>query len=206
MDMKKLFIIIFVSLGSALFGQIHNRMIKFNVGISKEQFGLKESIVSFNDTSANQFDNGFFSPVFSISEEFTFNERFSLGATVGYQYFDIKYNTMPYGFNLFFGTINPQLSVFYRAGFEYYIKLKAGIVYRTVDNTIIPEQTQRQFPQSTNLITGVTIAGLNFFVSDNWALNAEFSVWSPEWVNLGISYRFFKGVMPNVEDDGYFLD
>jgi hypothetical protein len=202
--MKKLLFILFFSLSTNTFSQIHNRMIKLNVGISKEQFGLKNKTISYNDTSANQFTFNSASPVFSISEEFTFNERFSLSGTFGYQYFDIDYNSNKYGYDLFFITINPQLSVFYHKGFEYYIKLKAGIIYRNGNLDIVSEQTQRHFASKTNLVTGVTLIGLHFFVSNNWAINTEFSIWSPEWVNLGISYRFFKGEMPKVE--GYFTD
>ncbi len=204
--MKKLLFVLFIGYSFLLTAQIHNRMIKFNVGISKEQFGIKDKIIQYNDTSANHFSYHSTSPVFSLSEEFTFNERFSLGATIGYQYFDIDYNNSKYGYDLFFLTVNPQLSVFYRKGFEYYIKLKAGLIYRNGNLDKIPEQTQRYFPSSNNITTGLTFIGLNFFISNKWAINSEFSIWSPEWVNLGISYRFFKGEMPKVEDEGYFTD
>lgn len=204
--MKKLLLFIFVAFNAISFSQIHNRMIKFNVGVSKEQFGIKDEIVSFNDSSSNHFYFNMASPVFSLSEEFTFNERFSLGGTIGYQYFDIDYNSNKYGYDLFFLTINPQLSVYYHKGFEYYIKLKAGLIYRNGNLDMITEQAQRYFPSNTNFVTGVTFIGLNFFMNNHWAINTEFSVWSPEWVNLGISYRFFKGEMPKIEDKDYYTD
>lgn len=204
--MKKLLFVIFIGLCFLSKAQIHNRMIKFNVGISKEQFGIKDEIIQFNDTSANQFTYHSSSPVFSLSEEFIFNERFSLGATIGYQYFDIDYNSSKIGYDLFFFTANPQLSIFYRKGFEYYIKLRAGLIYRNGKLDELPGQTQRHFPSTTNITTGVTLIGLNFFISNKWAINTEFSIWSTEWANLGISYRFFRGEMPKIEDDGYFSD
>ncbi len=204
--MKKLLLVLFVGFNILSSAQIHNRMIKFNVGISKEQFGIKNEIKQFNDTSANHFTFNSASPVFMLSEELTFNERFSLGATIGYQYFDIDYNSTKIGYDLFFLTVNPQLSVFYRKGFEYYIKLRAGFIYRNGKLDELPAQTQRHFPSTTNITTGVTLVGLNFFISNKWAINSEFSIWSPEWINLGISYRFFKGEMPKIEDDGYFTD
>ena len=80
------------------------------------------------------------------------------------------------------------------------------MVYRKGNLDILTEQTQRHFATKTNLVTGLTLIGLNFFVSDNWAINTEFSIWSPEWINLGISYRFFKGEMPKIEDEGYYTD
>jgi len=204
--MKKLLLILFVGCNTLSFSQIHNRMIKFNVGVSKEQFGIKNIISEYNDTSSYHFDFISSSPVFSLSEEFTFNERFSLGATLGYQYFNVYYNQNKYGFDLFFATLNPQLSVFYKKGFEYYIKLKVGMVYRNGNLDLPTEQTQRHFPQKTSLVTGLTLIGLNFFLSNHWAINSELSIWSPEWANIGISYRFFKGEMPKVEDEGYFTD
>ncbi|HIP37388.1 MAG TPA: hypothetical protein EYG85_11090 [Crocinitomix sp.] len=204
--MKKLLVLFFVGVSGLSYTQIHNRMIKFNVGISKEQIGLKETIVTYNDTSSNYFNYNLSSPVFSLSEEFVFNDRFSLGATIGYQYFDIDFNQKKYGTDLFFATINPQLSIFYRKGFEYYIKLRAGLVYRNSNFNELPLQTQRYFPQKTNLITGVTLVGINFFINNKWSLNTELSIWATEIVNIGISYRFFRGDMPNIEDNGYYTD
>ncbi len=204
--MNKLFFVFCIGVTTLSFSQIHNRMFKFNVGIGKEQFALQNTFQYYNDTSLNHFSYIASSPIFTISEEFTFNELFSLGGSLGYQYYNINYNNKKVGTNLFFLTLNPQLSIFYRKGFEYYIKLQAGFVYRDSDFEVITEQMQRHLPQQTNLITGVTLAGLNFFVSNRWALNAELSIWTPQWANIGVSYRFFKGEMPDPEKLDYYTD
>jgi len=206
--MKKRLLVIFILHSLLGFSQIHNRLLKFNIGVSGEQFTIADNIKTFNDTSfSNSFTHKLTLPMISISEEFTLNDRFSLTGMLGYQYFDIKYNGAKYGTNLVFTSVNPQLSVFYRAGFEYYIKLKLGVVHRFGDVESIPTYTQRLFPAQTNVFTGVTIAGLNFFFHDNWGANLELSLWSPELLNVGITYRFFKGELPeNFSKDGYYTD
>ena len=206
--MKKLVFILFLTIGTMANGQIHNRLVKFNIGISNEQLRLKKGITNFNDTSlVNSFDYNLALPAISVSEEFTLNELFSLTGTLGYQYFDIDYNGEKYGTNLFFGSVNPQLSVFYRAGFEYYLKLKVGVAYRQGKIESIPEYTQRFFPSKVNVFTGVTIAGINVFFHDNWGANFELALWSPELISAGLTYRFFKGEMPeNLPENGYYKD
>lgn len=206
--MKKLLLIFFLLGISTSFSQIHNRVLKFNIGVSGEQFSLADDIEKFNDTSSfNQFTHNLTLPSFSFSEEFTLNELFSLTGTIGYQYYDIDFNNQKYGTNLFFASVNPQLSVFYRAGFEYYIKLKVGLIYRQGDFNSVPVYTQRFFPTKFDMFTGVTFAGINVFFHDNWGANMELSLWSPELVNVGLTYRFFKGELPeNAGGDGYYTD
>lgn len=207
-NMKKLFFIFTLLFCFVIKAQIHNRLLKINFGISAEQFRISDNIKSFNDTSAmNSFNHKLTLPMVSISEEFTLNELFSLSGTLGYQYFDIDYNNQKYGTNLFFASVNPQLSVFYRAGFEYYLKLKVGVVYRQGNLESIPIYTQRFFPNKINVFTGVTIAGINVFFHDNWGANMELSLWSPELINVGLTYRFFKGELPeNMPENGYYND
>lgn len=207
-SMKKLFFVFLFLLTYTGIAQIHNRMLKFNVGYSNEQLRLKRGINNFNDTSTfDKFNYKIALPAFSFSEEFTLNELFSITGTIGYQYFDIDFNNQKYGTNLFFASVNPQLSVFYRAGFEYYLKLKIGVAYRQGKIESIPEYTQRFFPSKINVFTGVTIAGINVFFHDNWGANMELSLWSPELINIGLTYRFFKGELPkNIPENGYYND
>ena len=206
--MKNLLFIYFLFAISTSFAQIHNRVLKFNVGVNGEQFSLAKDINTFNDTSSlDQFNHKYTLPTLSISEEFTLNELFSLTGTIGYQYYNIDFNNQKYGTNLFFASVNPQLSVFYRAGFEYYVKLKVGVIYRQGNLESIPAYTQRFFPTKLNMFTGVTFAGVNVFFHDNWGANMELALWSPELVSVGLTYRFFKGEMPeDVMNDGYYTD
>jgi hypothetical protein len=206
--MKKLLLLILLLKISISYSQIHNRLIKFNVGYSTEQYTVKNQINILNvSDSINKFSYNFGLPVITISEEFTLNELFSFTGTLGYQYFDIDYNNDKYGTNLFFVSVNPQLSIFYKAGFEYYLKLKLGYIYRFGIQKSIPEQSQRLLPEKSNLFTGVTFGGFNFFFHDHWGANLELSLWSPELINFGLTYRFFKGERPkNIPNNGYYID
>ena len=205
--MKKMLFLSFILFSATSYSQIHNRMFKFNIGLSHEQFDFKNTVKVFNDTSlVNHFDHKYAAPVFSISEDFTLNQLFSISGTIGYQMFSTKYNNSNYGTHLFFGSINPQLSIFYRTGYEIYIKLKLGMIYRASKYSDLSDQTQRFFPEKFNLFTGVS-GGVNLFVNDNWGINVELSIWSPEFVNFGLTYRFFKGKMPTqAQIDGYYVD
>jgi len=205
--MKKMVFLSFLLFSVFSFAQVHNRMLKFNIGLSHEQFDVKNSIKTFNDTSiVNKFDHDFTLPVFSISEDVTLNQMFSVSGTLGYQLFKTKYNNSFYGTHLLFGSINPQLSVFCRKGYEVYIKLKVGMIYRVSKYKDLPEQTQRFFPENINLITGIS-GGFNMFLNDSWGINAELSLWSPEFINLGLTYRFFKGeTPPEAVEEGYYVD
>jgi len=205
--MKKMLFLSFILCTVSSFAQVHNRMLKFNIGLSHEQFDFKNKVQAFNDTSlVNKFDHNFTLPVMSISEDFALNELFSVSGTVGYQLSDTKYNSTNYGTHLIFGSINPQLSVFYRSGYEFYIKLKLGMIYRISEYSSLPDQTQRFFAENYNLSTGVS-GGFNFFMNDNWGINVELSLWSPEFINFGLTYRFFKGKTPTESQlDGYYTD
>jgi len=175
--------------------QIHNRVFKLNVGYSGEQFRFSNTVKSFNDTSmVNNFDHKYALPVFSVSEEFILSKVFSVSGTVGYQFFNTKYNDSKYGSHIMFGSINTQL-IFYNRGFEMYVKLKFGMIYRENRSSDLPFYTQRFMAEKFNLITGASV-GVNYFVNNRWGINAELSFWSPELINFGLTYRFFKGITP----------
>jgi hypothetical protein len=206
--MKKFIALLLIFSGFSVNAQIHNRLLKFNIGVSLEQFSIANTIKVYNDTSGfDNFNRNYTLPMVSISEEFTLNQLFSITGTIGFQNFNIKYNNQKYYSNLFFASVNPQLTVFYKAGFEYYVKLKVGVAYRQGDLTSIPQYSQAFFPEKANFFTGLTFAGLNFFFHDNWGANMELSLWSPQLVNVGLTYRFFKGEMPkNVPENGFYYD
>jgi len=190
-----LFSVTFGLLTFSSISQIHNRVLKINVGYSGEQFRFSNTVKSFNDTSeVNNFNHKYALPVFSVSEEFILSQVFSVSGTVGYQFFNTNYNDAKYGSHIVFGSINPQL-VFYSRGFEMYLKLKFGMIYRENRCSDLPFYTQRFMSEKFNLITGASV-GVNYFINNKWGLNAELSFWSPELINFGLTYRFFKGIMP----------
>jgi len=205
--MKKIILLATLILSLNSFSQIHNRMLKFNIGLSHEQFDLKEGYKDFNDSSTtNYFEHKYALPAFTVSEDFTLNQLFSISSTIGYQFFNTNYNNQKYGTHLFFTSVNPQLSIFYHLGFELYIKLKLGIIYRISKYNELPDQAQRVFPENFNIFTGVS-AGFNYFIDNKWGLNTELSLWSPEFINIGVTYRFFKGTLPEYKpEEGYYID
>ena len=66
---------------------------------------------------------------------------------------------------------------------------------------ILTEQMTRLFPDKVNLFTGVTLGGFNFFISDHLGLNLELSIWAPEMATFGLSYRFFRGELPTIQEN-----
>ena len=60
---------------------------------------------------------------------------------------------------------------------------------------------RRLFPEKVNLFTGVTLGGFNYYISDHLGLNLELSIWAPEMATLGITYRFFHGDLPTIQEN-----
>jgi hypothetical protein len=58
---------------------------------------------------------------------------------------------------------------------------------------------RRLFSDNLSVFTGVTIGGFNYFISDHLGLNLEINIWSPELATFGITYRYFKGELPEIE-------
>ena len=183
-----------------LASQIHNRLLKINVGATLTQFAHKNTLASINDTSSHQFDYVFAMPAISYSHEFVINDVLSISGKVGFQYMNIYYDNQYYGSPFTYISVGPQLSLFYRLGFEYYIKLHAGASIWFHHTEIITDQMRRLFPDRANMFTGVTLGGFNYFISDQLGLNLELSIWSPEMATFGISYRFFKGELPTIQE------
>jgi hypothetical protein len=206
--MKFLSVLMFIFFSSNIIGQVHNRMFKFNVGYSAEQSVIKNLVKTYNDTSiVGQFNMNSVLPVFSVSEDFAVNSRLSFSGTLGYQYFDIDYNNTNIGSHVLFASVNPQLSLFYRPGFEYYVKFRVGAIYRSGNRSDLTRSVSELLPQQFGFFTGLTLAGINIFPHEKWGINAEFSIWSPERVSLGMTYRFFKGELPEgVPLDEYYME
>lgn len=171
-----------------------------NMGISNEQIDFKNSVNALNDTSLFKYEFVSWSPTFSYTHEFVIGPVLSLSGKVGFQYINLFYNDTHYGSPYAHVSVNPRVSIFYRRGFEYYMKLSVGVSFLMHQNDIIPQYHERYFPDRVNFFTGVTLGGFNYFVSDNWGLNLELSIWSPELATFGVNYRFFRGIPPKIID------
>ena len=194
-----LFFILLFSL-KGLNAQLHNRLIKFNVGMTTEEFAHKADIKAHNDTSDIKFEFVSKSPSLSYTHEYVFSNILSVSGKIGGQYMNIFFNDQHYGSPYIFASINPALSLIYRGNFEYYIKLQLGASYWFNTPELLPDISRRVFPENANVFTGVTFAGINYYVSDKLGLNLELSVWSPELVSFGLSYRYYKGGIPSIQE------
>jgi hypothetical protein len=170
------------------------------VGFTSEQINFKNDILTYNDTSIHQFEFVSKSPAISYTHEFVLGERFSISGKIGFQYLNIFYDNQHYGSPLVYGSVNPALSIFYNGKFEYYIKLQAGYIYRFNNPNMISGVARRLFPETNNIFVGVTVGGFNYYISDKLGLNLELSIWSPELLTFGLSYRFFRGEIPTIQE------
>ncbi len=192
--------VILLVMFSVVNGQIHNRLIKVNLGISSEQIDLKNDIAAFNDTSSHKFEFVSKSPTISYTHEFILGNILSISGKAGFQYMNIYYDHQYYGSPLVFLSVNPALSLFYRNKFEYYIKLQVGATYWLNKPELLTDLTRRIFPEDFRVFTGVTIGGFNYYFSEKMGANLELSLWSPELVTFGLSYRFFRGEIPSIQE------
>jgi len=198
--MHRCLTLLFFVLGLHANGQIHNRVLKFSAGVSYDQYTRRNLFDSMNDTSANKFEHVTAMPTMAYSHEFVINDVLSMSGRLGFQYLNEYYNNQYFGSPYLFLSVNPQVSVFYRRGFEYYVKLQAGITCWFQQTDLLTDQQKRYFPDRVNLFTGVTLAGFNFFVSDHLGLNLELNIWSPELATFGITYRYYKGELPEIQE------
>lgn len=178
--------------------QVHNRVAKVNVGVTYDQFGRKELFKELNDSSTALFEQETIMPYISYSHEFVLGSVLSVSGKIGFQYMNEYYDNQYFGSPFLLASANPQISIFYRNGFEYYIKLQAGITVWFQKEDVLSDQQRKYFPDPVNFFTGVTLGGFNFFVSDHLGINLELNLWSPEMATVGMSYRFFKGEQPNL--------
>ncbi|MCB9222871.1 MAG: hypothetical protein R2780_13595 [Crocinitomicaceae bacterium] len=177
-----------------------NRLIKVHTGISNEQFENYRLANAINDTASQKFEFLSWSPTLSYTHEIALGQILSVSGNVGFQYMNIYYGSEHYGAPYFYTSLNPQVSVFYRKKFEYYVKLRVGVSVYLHHPDIIPDPARRLLPERVNLFTGVTLGGFNYFFNDRFGLNLEISVWSPELATFGFSYRFFKGELPVIQE------
>lgn len=180
--------------------QLHNRLIKINIGYSSAQLGYQQDINGFNDTSLHHFELVTQLPSISYTHEFILSDILSVSGKGGFQYMNIFYDNHYYGGPIFYLSLNPALSIVYRNKFEYYIKLQVGVNYWMSKPELLGDIAKRVFPEKFNIFTGVTIGGFNYYFSPTLGANLELSIWTPELISIGLSYRFLKGGVPSIQE------
>lgn len=198
-NMRASLLLILVLIGYQLNGQ-YNEMIKVNVGISKDQFVIPNLMGSINDTSDTQFEFVSASPTLSYTHEVFLGDVLSFSGNLGGQYTNIWYDYQHLGATYLWLSFNPAVTIVNRPKFEYYVKLRAGVSFWFYEKSRLPDETRKLFPDTANMFTGVTLGGFNYFVNDKIGLNLELSVWSPEMATFGISYRYFRGELPEMQN------
>lgn len=170
----------------------YNHNFRIGTGYSLNTLRLDNSMQSYSDTSEHQFVINQHSPIFSFSHTMAIDSVFSLGYALGYSFSDIRFDNTYYGSQRFFLSINPQLHLIRKYNFEYYIRLRIGVSYEANELANVPsERIQNLFPTGFRMFTGCTIAGINYLINDHLALSTELSIWCPETISFGLSYRFF---------------
>jgi len=185
----------------------YNQSFKYTAGMSLKTTRLDNSMANYNDTSEHHFTVNSHSPIFSFTHEMMIDSTFGLSYSLGYSSSNIYFDNQYYGSKQYFISLNPQLFVHRSYNFEYYVKLKIGLLYE--DNRLDENPSEilrRIYPTKFHMFTGVTIAGINYLISDHLAMTAELSIWSAETINFGISYRFLtkqKEKMPELYKIAY---
>jgi hypothetical protein len=179
----------------------YNRLIKVNTGVSSEQFEHQQISKAINDTGAVKLDYLSWSPTLSYTHEIMLGQILSVSGNIGFQYMNLYYGPDHYGAPYMYISVNPQVSLYYRKGFEYYVKLRIGSSFYFHNPHLLPDPAQRLMPNTANIFTGVTLGGFNYFINDHFGLNLELSIWSPELATFGVSYRFYRGELPKIQGE-----
>lgn len=140
-------------------------------------------------------------PCVSYSHEFIFGQVMSVSGTAGFQYMNLYYGSAHYGAPVIYATVNPHVSIFYRKNFEFYMKLSVGASFYIHHPEVLPDNSRKFAPGKVNMVTGVTVGGFNFFLTDRLGLNLELSIWSVEMATFGLAYRFFHGELPKIQNE-----
>ena len=171
----------------------YNHSFRIGTGYSLNTTRMDNSMQTYTDTSEHTFNVAGHTPTFSLGYSCALDSTFTLGFTMAYASSEIYFDNQFYGSKFFYFSFNPQLHIFRSYNFEYYMKLKVGVSYERNHLDMVPsERIQNLYPTGFHMFTGVTIAGINYLINDNLALNTEISIWSPETVSMGLSYRFYK--------------
>ncbi len=200
MPMKKTIFLFFILCSLSSHGQRYNQLIKFNLGYSHVQLGFDKNIKNFNDSSQHQFEFATQLPIVSYTHEFMLSSSLSISGKAGFQYLNIFYDNQHYGSPFVFLTLNPALTLFYREKFEYYMKLQVGVTYWMNRPDLLSDVSRGIFPEKFTAITGITLVGLNYYLTPKLGANFELSIWTPELITVGLSYRFFRGELTDTEE------
>lgn len=169
----------------------YNNFFRIGAGYSINTLRIDNSMRHYNDTSEHNFEIGGHSPIFTFSHYLAIDTTFSLGYSFGYTQSDIKYDKAYYGEKMAFVGLHPMLYILRTYNFEYYVKLNLVFNYTSNNLDMVKSDVlQRTYPTGAHFYTGFTFAGINYLVSDNFGINAEFNIWSHETVNFGLTYRF----------------
>ncbi len=189
-------------LSCGLYGQVYNRLLTFKASYTAVQLDQQNIVSGFNDTSEfHHFELVTQMPYLAYNHEVLLGNVLSVTGNIGWQYLNVFYDHKPFGTQFFALSLEPKLCVFQRKKFEYYFKLKAGVTVWTHKKDLVDGPTRRLFPDRVNLFTGITLAGMNLFLNDNWGINCELSILSPEMVSLGMCYRFWRGDLPKIQGE-----
>lgn len=178
----------------------YNHSFKLTSGASLKTVRMNNSMANYNDTSEHQFTVNGHSPIFSFTHEMAVDSTFGFSYTLGYSNSNILFDNEYYGTREFFISVNPHVFISRSYNFETFCRLKIGVSYS--DNRLSEnpsEMLKRIYVTGFQMFTGVAF-GVNYLFSDQLALSAELSLWSPETLNLGISYRLFDLRKRNAPD------
>jgi hypothetical protein len=185
----------------------YNRSLKFNSGMSIRTYAEANMMQQYSDTSEHQFQVNGHTPIFSFSQQFAIDSTFSLSYTLGYAQSDILFDNSYYGTKRYSLALHPQVNLFRSYNWEYYMQLNIGLIYYDNNLAAVPSDVlQRIFPTGLKMFTGVTVVGINYFLGDHFAMNTELSIWGPETINFGLSYRFFKETKRNTAKSDFGMD
>lgn len=169
----------------------YNHSMKLGVGYHLNTARVDNSMRQFNDTSEHHFNVVRHTPTFTFTHHLNIDTTFGVGYSFGFSSSEIYYNDIAYGSKFFFIGVHPILYALRTYNFEYYFKFNVGVWYEQNNlDQVHSEVIRRTYPTGFHMFTGFTFAGLNFLINDHFAINTEFSLWSQESVNIGLTYRF----------------
>ena len=148
--MRSTALIFLIFLSSLVYAQPYNRLIKWNIGYTWEHLNHIRLQNSVNDTGAVKLDFLSWTPSISYTHEFIFGKVLSISGTAGFQYMNLYYGPDHYGAPVIWTTINPQVSIFYRRNFEFYMKLSVGTTFYIHNPEVLPDNIRRFTPETVN--------------------------------------------------------
>jgi hypothetical protein len=167
----------------------HRHVIKVSIGYSRALRNSLTLIDQFTDYS-DKFTHPSFSPVYSFSHEYYLDNVFSLSYCLGYVNSNVSLNNEKIQSSQVSLFVKPKLNIISRPKFEAYAQLNIGVVYHDMKmSRIESEGLVNQLPPNFKMYTGFTPIGFNFIISEQIWFNAEISLWSYEFANVGFKFK-----------------